>query len=139
MTDQTLKTAAEEFAALREEVTLQRRAIEHLLDERRATPDYTETLGKMMRDLKDATKCLTWLVNRPSMQASPESWTDQIVTAGNQARRQDRETIMEAARTHAEAARSIQEYVSKAREGNLQLAVGAPAHPLISHGGKYPH
>lgn len=120
MTDQAPKSAAEEFVELRKEVALQRRAIERLLNERGITPDYTETLGKMMRDLKDASKNLTWLVNRPSMQATPEALANQIVIAGDQARKQDRESIMEAARTLTLATENIKEHVAKGREARLQ-------------------
>ena len=120
MTDQAPKSAAEEFAELRKEVVLQRRAIERLLNERGLAPDYTETLGKMMRDLKDASKSLTWLINRPSMQATPEGLANQIVMAGDQARKQDRDTIMESARTLAQATKTIQEHVAKAREAGRQ-------------------
>jgi len=73
-----------------------------------------------MRDLKDASKSLTWLVNRPSMQTTPEALTNQIVMAGDQARKHDRETIMEAARTLAQATRDIQEHVARASEASLQ-------------------
>ncbi|MGN6363623.1 DUF6118 family protein [Asticcacaulis taihuensis] len=113
MTDQAPKSAAEEFAALREAVALQRRAIERLLEQRSAAPDYTQTLGKMMRDLKDASKSLTWLVNRPSMQATPEAF-DKSDCDGWQP------SAKAVSLNHMEATRDIQGYVAKAREGNLQ-------------------
>lgn len=120
MTDQAPKSAAEEFAALMEEVALQRRAIERLLEQRSAAPDYTETLGKMMRDLKDASKSLTWLVNRPSMQATPEAFDKSDCDGWRPTAKAVSLNHMEATRTLAQATRDIQGYVAKAREGNLQ-------------------
>lgn len=119
MTDESPKSAAEAFEELRQEVALLRKAMQQLLNERQA-PDYSQTLGKIMRDIKLAANGMTWLVNRPAIQVPAEELASRISAAGIQARRQDHETIVEAARTLSQATTDIDRQIAGARTAREQ-------------------
>jgi ferric-dicitrate binding protein FerR (iron transport regulator) len=63
---------------------------------------------------------MTWLVNRPAIQVPAEELAARISAAGNQARKQDHETVLEAARALSQATGKIDGLVSRARHANLQ-------------------
>jgi hypothetical protein len=120
MTDDNEQSPVEAFDSLRQEVALLRRAMEQWVGERGATPDYTETLGKIMRDMKAASKGMDWLVHRPAIQTTAEQLAGQISDAGEEARAEDRETVLTATRSLTQSIREIDGYVIRARLAELQ-------------------
>ncbi|MFT4076581.1 MAG: hypothetical protein QM647_13745 [Asticcacaulis sp.] len=119
MMEEPAQSAAEAFEALKQEVALLRMAVQQLLNERQ-TPDYSQTLGKIMRDMKEAADGMTWLVNRPAIQVPADELASRICAAGKQARKLDRETVLEAARAMSQATGKIDGLVSRAKDANSQ-------------------
>lgn len=81
--------AALAFELLREEVALCRRAVAGLAAERAAIqiPDYSKTLNQMAGALNTMSGQLNALLKKPALALTPQQWTYQIATAGNDVRR----------------------------------------------------
>lgn len=87
--------AAAAFEALREEVALVRRAVAGLAAERAAIeiPDYSETLGKILRASAATGVHLKALTEMPALRRSARDWGHEIAAAAENARRADHQAL----------------------------------------------
>jgi hypothetical protein len=99
-----------------------RRAVMGLAAERAALeiPDYSESLGEITRMVSSIGKRLGALSELPAFALSPEGFSRQITLAGETARRQDREIILNARDDFREAASDLARRVLSAREADKQ-------------------
>ena len=81
------------FEALREEVALVRRAVAGLAAERASIeiPDYSETLGHIMRAFSATRESVKALAEMPALRLSAKDWSHEIATAAQEARRFDQQ------------------------------------------------
>ncbi len=86
------------FEALREEVALVRRAVAGLTAERASIeiPDYSETLGQIMRASSATRQSVKTLAEMPALRLSAKDWSHEIATAAQEARRSDQQAFAEA-------------------------------------------
>lgn len=124
-------TAAEAFEALRCEVALMRLGVEALAGERRAQPDYTETLGQLASDMATSSAAIGRLAERGALSLTPEEVAREIRIAQGHARREATEVMQDAVRHLSAAARELGRWVEQARTADLQnrrlLQVGGAA------------
>lgn len=124
-------SAAEAFEALRGEVALMRLGVEALAAERRAQPDYTETLGQLAADMASSSAAMGRLAERGALSLTPEDVAREIRAAQGHARREAAEVMQDAVRHLSGAARELGWWVEQARTADLQnrrlLQVGGAA------------
>ena len=86
------------FEALREEVALARRAVAGLAAERASIeiPDYSETLGQIMRASSATRQSVKALAEMPALRLSAKDWSHEIATAAQEARRSDQQALANA-------------------------------------------
>jgi hypothetical protein len=86
------------FEALRKEVALVSRAMAGLAAERtaNASPDYSETLAKIVRECAATAANLKVLAAMPALQLAAQDWARTIASAGKEARRSDQEALTQA-------------------------------------------
>src|ERR1700693_1667016 len=86
------------FEALRKEVALVSRAMAGLAAERaaNASPDYSETLAKIVRACAATAANLKVLAAMPALQRTVQDWAREIAAAGKEARRNDQEALTQA-------------------------------------------
>jgi hypothetical protein len=98
--------AAYAFGELRAEVSLLRRAVERLTDERVNQPDYAPSLEAISKRLEQVCDVTRQLAQRPALRLTPEVIGREISEAGTFSREQDRKMMQEArARMDATAGR----------------------------------
>jgi hypothetical protein len=114
------KSPAEAFENLRREVAFMRRAIERMADDHRAAPDYSETLGRMASGLKEASKSLDWLTQRPIVKTTVDDMAQEISDAGNRARAADKRTIADTAGALRDVTRDLSGWLASARQADDQ-------------------
>jgi hypothetical protein len=119
-------TAAEAFEALRREVALMRLGVEALAGERRAQPDYTETLGQLAADMATSSAAMGRLAERGALSLTPEDVAREIRTAQGHARREATEVMQDAVRHLSGAARELGRWVEQThrRSAESQVAAG---------------
>jgi hypothetical protein len=110
------------FEALREEVTLVRRAVVGLAAERAALeiPDYSETLAKIVRESAATTVNLKMLAAMPALRLTAQDWAREIAVAGNEARRSDLETLTQARDALRQAVRELTAKLTSAKSADNQ-------------------
>lgn len=88
---ETEDTAAEAFARLEGEVALVRRAVQQLAAEKAeiCIPDYSSTLGELVKRLGSAERTLKTIEDKPAMELTPEEMVQRINRAARQARESD--------------------------------------------------
>ncbi|MFA6117408.1 MAG: hypothetical protein WC729_25640 [Sphingomonas sp.] len=91
----TSETIVDALEALRGEVSLNRHALERLISVREQIPDYSVTLGQMVKALKEAVGGIDRIEASPGVNLSPAAFTAEIVKAGADARAEDRSLIRE--------------------------------------------
>ena len=86
------------FEALREEVALVRRAVAGLAAERASIeiPDYSETLGQIMRASSATRQSVKALAEMPALRLSAKDWSHEIATAAQEARHSNQQAFAEA-------------------------------------------
>jgi hypothetical protein len=86
------------FEALRQEVALVRRAVAGLAAERASIeiPDYSETLGQIMRASAATAQSMNALAAIPALRLSAKDWSHEITTAAQEARHSDQQAFAEA-------------------------------------------
>jgi len=86
------------FEALRQEVALVRRAVAGLSAERASIeiPDYSETLGHIMRASAATAQNLEALAEMPALHRSAKDWGQEIAFAAEDARRSDHQAFAQA-------------------------------------------
>ena len=112
--------AALAFEALREEVALVRRAVTGLAAERAAIeiPDYSETLGQIVRASEATAASLKTLAAMPALRLTAHDWAHEIAAASEQARRADQEALTQARDALQQAARDMTAKLTSAKSAD---------------------
>lgn len=131
--------ATEAFEAVRAEVALLRRAVERLAAERAeqpSAPDYSETLGVIVKEVRTAGKRIDTLASSAALAASPAEVAAHVARAAAQVQREGQNTLGTSSRALDEAARRIREVTASAREGRVQnwMLAGAVAIGMLLWG-----
>lgn len=89
--------AAHAFGELRAEISLLRRAVERLTDERTSQPDYAPSLEAISKRLEDVCVWAQRVSEKPAMRLTPESLGNEIATAAASSRADDQRLLENAA------------------------------------------
>jgi hypothetical protein len=89
--------AVHAFGELRGEISLLRRAVERLTDERTSQPDYAPSLEAIARRLEDVCVWARRVSERPAIKLTPETLASQIATAAVSSRADDQRLVKNAA------------------------------------------
>ena len=110
------------FEALREEVALVRRAVAGLAAERASIeiPDYSETLGQIMRASSATRQSVKALAEMPALRLSAKDWSHDIATAAQEARRSDQQAFAEARHGFERMAAEMAAHLRSARSAERQ-------------------
>jgi len=113
--------AALAFEALREEVALIRRAVAGLSAERASIeiPDYSETLGQIMRASAATAQNLKALAEMPALRVSAKDWGREIAFVAEDARRSDQQAFVHA---QHELERMVHEMAASLRSARSEEA-----------------
>ncbi|GAA0583597.1 DUF6118 family protein [Rhizomicrobium electricum] len=121
--------AAAAFEALREEVALARRAVAGLAAERATIPDYSETLGQILKACTAAAWHFKKLGELLGLHLTPENIGRQIDDAAESARRANHAVLTGASAALQQATRDLNSYLQSARSAKSQriwlVATGA--------------
>ena len=107
--------AATAFGEVRAEISLLRRAIERLTDERTAQPDYAPSLEAIAKRLEDVCVWAKRVSERPALGLTPATLARQITEAGESARTRDKELLDRAARRMDDAGSQIDAIIARSR------------------------
>lgn len=107
--------AAQAFGELRAEISLLRRAVERLTDERTAAPDYTPTLEELSKRLSNINAYLKHVSETPALTQTPEGLTQSISAAATASRAHDRDLINNAASSMDDGVRRIDAMIARNR------------------------
>lgn len=116
--------ASHAFGELRAEISLLRRAIERVTDERTSQPDYAPSLEAIGKRLEDVCVWAQRVSEKPALKLTPESLGRGITTAATKARTQDHELLDRAARAMETAGSRIDAMIARSRsvaEQNREL------------------
>jgi len=108
-------SAAHAFGEVRAEISLLRRAVERLTDERIAQPDYApslEAIGKRPQDIAEWAKRVS---EKPALKLTPDSLGREIAEAATNSRAQDRELLERAADAMESAGDRIDAMIARSR------------------------
>ena len=110
------------FEALREEVALVRRAVAGLAAERASIeiPDYSETLGQLMRASSATRQSVKALTEMPTLRLSAKDWSHEIATAAQEARRCDQQAFAGARHGFERMAAEMAAHLRSARSAERQ-------------------
>lgn len=112
--------AAHAFGELRAEISLLRRAVERLTDERTSQPDYGPSLEAIAKRLEDVCAAVERLSERPALKLTPEAMAREIVAAASASREGDREMLRSAAASMSGAAGNLSAALAGARSAAEQ-------------------
>ncbi|RYY26343.1 MAG: hypothetical protein EOP62_10925 [Sphingomonadales bacterium] len=112
--------AAHAFGELRAEVSLLRRAVERLTDERIAQPDYAPSLEEISKRMEKVAAWAGRIAQHPAMQLTPESIGREIAAAAATSREQDRQMLQQAAGGMDATAGRIDAALARARSAAEQ-------------------
>lgn len=112
--------AAAAFEALRREVALLNVAVAGLAAGRTPAPDYSETLGEIVKGVSVAVGRLGKLAASPALAMSPVEMARQISAAGDEARLQDRSALHQAREGVALAVSDLRSLINGARLSRSQ-------------------
>jgi hypothetical protein len=107
--------AAQAFGELRAEISLLRRAVERLTDERTATPDYTPTLEDLSKRLSNIGSWTKRISETPALTQTPEGLAKSISAAATASRAHDRDLINNAASSISDGVRRIDAMMARNR------------------------
>lgn len=116
--------AAHAFGELRAEISLLRRAVERLTDERTSQPDYAPSLEEISKRLEQVTGWVGNIAKQPAMQLTPEGVGRQISAAAVTGREGDQQMLQRAAADMDAAAGRIDAMIARSRsitEQNREL------------------
>lgn len=108
------------FGELRAEISLLRRAVERLTDERTSQPDYAPSLEAIAKRLEDVCASVERLSVRPGLKLTPESMAREIAAAATASRERDREMLQNAAADMNGAASNLSAALAGARSAAEQ-------------------
>lgn len=95
--DEQTNFAAQAFGELRAEVSLLRRAVERLTDERTSQPDYAPSLEAIGKRLEDVCVWAQNVSEKPALKLTPQSLASEIARAAADSRTHDRQLLDQAA------------------------------------------
>jgi len=107
--------AANAYRKLRAEMSLLRRAIERLTDERTSQPDYAPSIEAIGKGLEDVRRWAQRVSENPALKLTPESLGREISTASNDSRAHDQQLLDRAASTMEAAASRIDAMIARSR------------------------
>lgn len=107
--------AAHAFGELRAEVSLMRRAVERLTDERTSQPDYAPSLEEISKRMEKVAAWAGRIAEHPAMQLTPEKIGRDLGGAAAMAREQDRQILQHAASGMDAATARIDSALARAR------------------------
>jgi hypothetical protein len=118
------------FAGLRAEISLLRRAVERLTDERTMQVDYGPSLEAIARGLEDVCVWARRVSERPALQLTPQRMASELAEAAMLGREQDQHLLEEAAAgMKAATARADARSHARHRHGGLGRNMMVKAHP----------
>lgn len=117
----TPETIVEALEALRGEVSLNRHALERLISVREQIPDYSVTLGQMLKALKEAAGGIDRIEASPAVKLSPGAFTVEIIKAGADARAEDRSLIRETRDAMSRSIGRVDGIVERGQAADQQL------------------
>ncbi|MDV3459225.1 DUF6118 family protein [Sphingomonas sp. HF-S4] len=112
--------AAHAFGELRAEISLLRRAVERLTDERTSQPDYAPSLEAIAKRLEDVCASVERLSERPALKLTPEAMAREIAAVAVASRGRDQEMLRSAAANMDEAAGNLSAALVGARSAAEQ-------------------
>jgi len=112
--------AAHAFGELRAEISLLRRAVERLTDERTSQPDYAPSLEAIAKRLEDVCASMERLSERPALKLTPEAMAREIAAAAIASRERDHEMLRRAAANMNGAAGNLSAALAGARSAAEQ-------------------
>ncbi|MFL9840464.1 DUF6118 family protein [Sphingomonas sp. ST-64] len=112
--------AAHAFGELRAEISLLRRAVERLTDERTSQPDYAPSLEAIAKRLEDVSVSVQRVSEKPALKLTPEAMAREIATASTAGRERDREMLHCAAANMNGAAGTLSAALAGARSAAEQ-------------------
>ncbi len=118
--DADVNLAAHAFGELRAEISLLRRAVERLTDERISQPDYAPSLEAIAKRLEDVCVWAKKVAERPAMRLTPETLASEIDKAAGSARSTDQRMLESAATTLNAAAGRIDAMIARSRAAGEQ-------------------
>jgi hypothetical protein len=116
--------AAQAFGELRGEISLLRRAVERLADERTSQADYAPSLEAMAKRLEDVCVWAQRVSEKPAIRLTPSSLASQITAAAESSRADDRGLVRSAAAGMEAATARIDAMIARSRsvaEQNREL------------------
>jgi len=122
--DADTNIAAQAFSELRAEVSLLRRAVERLTDERIEQPDYAPTLEAIDKRVQDVCGWARRVSEKPALTLTPESLGREIEEAAASSRGADRQMLERASTAMDAAASRIDAMIVRSRsvaEQNREL------------------
>lgn len=122
--DPNTSLAAQAFGELRAEVSLLRRAVERLTDERTAQPDYAPTLEAIDKRVQDVCGWAKRVSEKPALTLTPENLGREIAAAAASSRGADRQMLETASAAMDAAASRIDAMIARSRsvaEQNKEL------------------
>lgn len=122
--NQQTNFAAQAFGELRAEVSLLRRAVERLTDERTSQPDYAPSLEAIGKRLEDICVWAQRVSEQPALKLTPESLAREIAKAAADSRTHDRQLLEQAAAKMEAAGRRADAMIATSRsiaEQNREL------------------
>ena len=113
--DADTSLAAHAFGELRGEISLLRRAVERLTDERTSQPDYAPSLEAIAKRLEDVCVWAQRVSEKPALKFTPESLGREIAAAATNSRAQDQQLVEQAASTMEAAGSRIDAMIARSR------------------------
>lgn len=116
--------AVHAFTELRGEISLLRRAVERLTDERTSQPDYAPSLEAIARRLEDVCVWARRVSERPAIKLTPETLASEIAAAAETSRTDDQRLVNNAATGMEAATARIDAMIARSRsvtEQNREL------------------
>jgi hypothetical protein len=112
--------AATAFGEVRAEISLLRRAVERLTDERTAQPDYAPSLEAIAKRLEDVCVWASRVSERPALGLTPATLAREIAEAGEAVRTRDQELLDRATRRMDDAGSRIDAIIARSRSAAEQ-------------------
>lgn len=113
--DEPENQAATAFGEVRAEISLLRRAVERLTDERTAQPDYAPSLEAIAKRLEDVCVWAKRVSERPALGLTPATLAHEIAEAGEAVRTRDQEMLDWATRRMDDAGGRIDAIIARSR------------------------
>lgn len=112
--------AARAFEELRAEISLLRRAVERLTDERTSQPDYAPSLEAVSKRLEDVCVWARCISEKPALKLTPASLVSDLISAADDCREQDHQRLDRAVDEMKAAGDRIDALIARSRSASEQ-------------------